>query len=66
MLVCVSAGDGCGRAGARAKRLATCCDAPWTAVHVETAATAPPTRPSRDRVAETLKLAEQLGGGPWS
>ena len=44
------------------RRLADLMDAPWTVAHVER-----PNRPSRDpqaarRIAEALKLAEQLGG----
>ncbi len=45
-----------------AKRLADRLHAPWTAVHVESARSHRLSEAERDRVAEALRLAEQLGG----
>ncbi len=62
VLVCVSEdprGPGLVRA---ARRLADRLRAPWTALVVETARTTRLPDADRDRIAETLRLAERLGG----
>ncbi len=61
LLVCVtrrSAGAALVRYG---RRLAERLRAPWTALHVETPATLRLAEPARDRIAETLRLAQTLG-----
>ena len=45
-----------------ARRLADRLKAPWTAIHVETARALRRGEAERDRIAECLRLAEQLGG----
>jgi two-component system sensor histidine kinase KdpD len=45
-----------------ARRMANRLHAPWTALHVETAASLRLTEADRDQIASTLRLAEQLGG----
>ena len=45
-----------------ARRLADRLHAPWTALYVETRARHQPDRVERDRIADCLRLAEQLGG----
>ncbi len=60
VLVCVDAG---GEALVRyARRMADRLRAPWTAVHVETAADLRMAPARRDAIAEGLRLAERLGG----
>ncbi len=49
-----------------AKRLADAMRAPWTAVHVETGRSSDFGAPERERLARTLALAAQLGGGTAS
>ena len=44
-----------------AKRLADRLHAPWTALHIETARNQRLTEAERDRIADTLRLAERLG-----
>jgi two-component system, OmpR family, sensor histidine kinase KdpD len=44
------------------RRLADRLKAPWTAVHVETSRAQRLSEAERDRIANTLRLAEQLGG----
>lgn len=45
-----------------ARRQADRLRAPWAAIHVETARSAAMAEPDKDRLAEHLRLAEQLGG----
>ena len=45
-----------------ARRLADRLRAPWAAIHIETAHSARLTEEAKDRLATTLRLAEQLGG----
>ena len=61
VLVCVtrrSVGPAVVRYG---RRIAERLRAPWTAIHVETAATSRLSPAGRDRIAQTLRLAETLG-----
>jgi two-component system sensor histidine kinase KdpD len=61
VLVCVTR-RGAGPALVRyARRLAERLRAPWTALHIETAADLRLTETDRDRIAECLRLAEKLG-----
>ncbi len=62
VLVCVSEHPGCPGLIRYAKRLADRMHAPFTALYVETARTRHLTEAARDRIAEALRLAEQLGG----
>ncbi len=62
VLVCVtrrSVGAALVRYG---RRIAEGLRAPWTALHVETAASLRLSHADRDRIAETLRLAQSLGG----
>ncbi len=65
VLVCVTRGSARGNAGAAlvryASRMAARLRAPWVALHVETARTLRLSEVERDRIAETLRLAETLG-----
>ena len=62
VLVCID-GQPNGLAVVRhARRVADRLRAPWTALHVETAATQRLGEAERDRIAESLRLAERLGG----
>ncbi len=45
-----------------AKRIADNLKAQWTAIHIETGRSLSMTQPERDRIAATLRLAQQLGG----
>jgi two-component system sensor histidine kinase KdpD len=45
-----------------AKRIADNLKAQWTAIHIETGRSLSMTQPERDRIAEALRLAQQLGG----
>ncbi|HEY1506814.1 MAG TPA: DUF4118 domain-containing protein, partial [Stellaceae bacterium] len=62
VLVCVSEDPGAPGLVRYARRLADRLHAPWTAIYVETARYQRLDEAARDRVAETLRLAERLGG----
>jgi two-component system sensor histidine kinase KdpD len=61
VLVCVGPDALSARLVRSARRLATALHADWLAVYVETPALVRLSRPARDRVLQTLKLAEGLG-----
>jgi len=65
VLVCVTRGAARGNAGANlvryGRRMAARLRAPWVALHVETARTLRLSEADRDRIAETMRLAETLG-----
>jgi two-component system, OmpR family, sensor histidine kinase KdpD len=61
LLVCISPGPESARLVRAAKRMADRLDAPWVAAYVETPAQLRLPTDARDRVAQTLRLAEQLG-----
>ncbi len=65
VLVCVTGGSARGNAGPAlvryGRRMAARLRAPWVALHVETARTLRLSETDRDRIAETLRLAETLG-----
>ena len=62
VLVCISEHPSAAGLVRYAKRLADRLHAPWTALAVETARTAQLSEVERDRLADTLRLAERLGG----
>ena len=63
LLVCIHERPGAADLVRYAKRLADRLNAPWTAVHVQHRALPARCRGSeRDRIADTLRLAERLGG----
>jgi two-component system sensor histidine kinase KdpD len=62
LLACVHAGEGAAEIVRYTKRLADRLRAPWTAIHVQTAADRRAGDVAHDRVADTLRLAERLGG----
>ncbi len=62
VLVCVSEDPKSAGLVRFTKRLADRLHAPWTALHVETPRSARLSEAERDRIAETLRLAERLGG----
>lgn len=62
LLVCVHGGQGAAELVRYTKRLADRLKAPWAALHVETARERRADERARDRVADTLRLAERLGG----
>ncbi|MBP7336144.1 sensor histidine kinase KdpD [Niveispirillum sp.] len=62
ILVCISDDLATGGLVRYAKRMADRLKAPFTAIYVETARHQRLTETARDRVAESLRLAEQLGG----
>jgi two-component system sensor histidine kinase KdpD len=62
VLVCVSEDPRAAGLVRYAKRLADRLHAPWAAISVETRRSLRLTEAQRDRVAETLRLAESLGG----
>ena len=62
VLVCVSEDPAAAGLVRYAKRLADRLHAPWTAATIETPRTAELGDAARDRVADTLRLAERLGG----
>ena len=64
ILVCVSEDPRAAGLVRAAKRLADRLHAPWTALNVETQRTLQLTDEQRDRIADTLRLAESLGGEP--
>jgi len=61
LLVCVGASPHSARLVRATKRMATSLRAPWIVVHVETPLAKELTPEDRDRLAETLGLAEELG-----
>ena len=62
LLACVHGGEGAAELIRYTKRLADRLKAPWTALHVQTAADRRAGDAASDRVADTLRLAERLGG----
>ena len=62
VLVCVTESPGAASLVRYARRLADRLRASWTAIHVETRHTQHFSETARDRVAASLRLAEQLGG----
>jgi two-component system, OmpR family, sensor histidine kinase KdpD len=61
MLVCISPSPHAGRLVRAGRRLATRLGAEWIVAYVETPASARLSQADRDRVIQTLRLAEQLG-----
>ncbi|MGZ8416023.1 MAG: DUF4118 domain-containing protein [Methyloceanibacter sp.] len=64
LLVCVSEDPRAAGLVRYTKRLADRLHAPWTALYVETKRSLQLTEEERDRVADTLRLAQALGGEP--
>jgi two-component system sensor histidine kinase KdpD len=64
LLVCVSEDPRAAGLVRYAKRLADRLHAPWTALHVETKRALQLTEEERDRIADTLRLAQAFGGEP--
>jgi len=64
ILVCVSEDPRAAGLVRYAKRLADRLHAPWTALSVESRRTAQLSEEERDRLADTLRLAQALGGEP--
>ncbi|WP_046869714.1 sensor histidine kinase, partial [Microvirga massiliensis] len=62
VLVCVSEDPRAAGLVRYAKRLADRLHAPWTALHIETRRSAQLSEEERDRIADTLRLVERLGG----
>ena len=62
LLVCVHGGEGAAELVRYTKRLADRLKAPWTAIHIQTAGDRRAGEAVNDRVADTLRLAERLGG----
>src|SRR5580700_2856201 len=62
ILVCISEDPRAAGLVRYAKRLADRLHAPWTALSIETARSLALSEEERDRVADTLRLAERLGG----
>src|SRR5499427_3618434 len=62
ILVCVSEDPRCAGLVRYTKRRADRLHAPWTALYVETRRSLQLSEEERDRVADTLRLAERLGG----
>ena len=63
MLVCISEDPNAAGLVRYAKRLADRLHAPWTALYIETQRSAQLSDEQRDRIADTLRLAERLGAG---
>ena len=61
VLVCISESPGAQQLVRHAKRVADSLDAPWTVVYLETERSLRLSEAQRDIVAQTLRLAEQLG-----
>src|SRR5579875_615366 len=61
VLACIGTDTGSAEVVRRAKRMADNLKAPWAALHVETGRELNLTEAERDRVAETMRLAERLG-----
>jgi two-component system sensor histidine kinase KdpD len=64
ILICVSEDPRAAGLVRYAKRLADRLHAPWTALYVEGRRSAQLTEVERDRIADTLRLAQTLGGEP--
>jgi two-component system sensor histidine kinase KdpD len=64
VLVCVSEDPRAAGLVRYAKRLSDRLHAPWTALYVETQRSLQLSEEERDRIADTLRLAERLGGEP--
>jgi len=62
ILVCIDDAPGSGALVRYARRMTERLQAPWTVLHVETAASLRRSEPANDRINETLRLAERLGG----
>lgn len=62
ILVCIGPDDAASRVVRAAKRTADRTGAPWTVVYVETHRHGDLREEAKDRVAQALRLAEQLGG----
>lgn len=62
VLVCISEDPRAAGLVRYAKRVADRLHGPWTALHVETRRSHQLTEEQRDRIADTLRLAERLGG----
>lgn len=62
LLVCVNEDPDCAAVVRYARRQAERLRAPWTAIHVETAGSLRLSEVERDRIADTLRLVERLGG----
>ncbi len=62
LMACVHGGEGAAELVRYTKRLADRLKAPWTVLHVETAHGHHRDRLEQDRVADTLRLAQRLGG----
>ncbi len=62
LLVCVSSSPMSGKLVRATRRMAASLHAPWTALHVETPSTANLSATDAERLAQTLSLAERLGG----
>src|SRR5580693_4138904 len=63
-LVCISEDPRCAGLVRYSKRLADRLHGPWVALHVEGRRAVQLTEEQRDRIADTLRLAEALGGEP--
>jgi len=66
LLVCISPGPDSARLVRAAKRMADRLGAPWVAAYVETPAQRRLPAEARDRVTQTLRLAEQLGAETYT
>ena len=66
VLVGVNEDPNCAGVVRYARRLADRLRAPWTAIHVETSRVQRLSEPERDRIAESLRLAERLGGETYT
>ncbi|HXL66089.1 MAG TPA: two-component sensor histidine kinase, partial [Xanthobacteraceae bacterium] len=64
ILVCISEDRRCAGLVRYSKRLADRMHGPWVALHVEGRRAVQLTEEQRDRIADTLRLAEALGGEP--
>jgi two-component system, OmpR family, sensor histidine kinase KdpD len=64
ILVCISEDPRCAGLVRYSKRLADRLHGPWTALHVEGRRAVLLSEEERDRIADTLRLAEALGGEP--
>jgi two-component system sensor histidine kinase KdpD len=62
VMVCVNEDPSCAEVVRYARRLADRLGAPWAAIHIETSRDQRLPEVARDRIAETLRLAQRLGG----
>ena len=62
LVACVHGGEGAAELVRYTKRVADRLKAPWTALHIQTASQRRVGEAATDRVADTLRLAERLGG----